>query len=100
LDPLDILTLFYSGMRRRRTHDWKAALISFDFPSMASFCRRLAAVGTVQPEPTLQLGYPRGQSRDLRRLRCNQRKKVFPRRLDRRVPIHRILESETESAVY
>src|SRR6267154_5575614 len=40
------------------------------------------------------------QSRDLRRLRRNQRNEVFPRRFDRRVPIHRILESETDPAVH
>src|ERR1700758_1012207 len=55
--------------------------------------RRLAAVRTVQPEPPLKLGDPRLQSRDLRRLRRDQR---FTRRLALRLRIrtHRILESK------
>src|SRR5712691_2995201 len=61
---------------------------------------RLAAVGTIEPQPTLQFGNPGRQSRDLRRLRRNQRKQFFPRRFDRRVPIHRILESETAPLVH
>src|ERR1700739_2039510 len=63
--------------------------------------RRLAAVRTVQPEPPLKLGDPRLQSRDLRRLRRDQRNQLFTRRLALRIRIrtHRILESKADSAV-
>src|SRR5262249_32105578 len=61
---------------------------------------RLATIGTVQPQPTLQIRDPRRQSRDLLRLRRNQRNKLFPRRLGLRIPTHRILESETTPVVY
>src|SRR5664280_10139 len=40
------------------------------------------------------------QCRDLSRLRRNQRNKLFPRWLDWRVAIHRILESELASIVH
>src|SRR6201981_513789 len=63
--------------------------------------RRLATVRTVQPEPPLKLGDPRVQSRDLRRLRRDQRNQLFTRRLALRIRIrtHRILESKADSAV-
>src|SRR5579864_7164663 len=63
--------------------------------------RRLAAVRTVQPEPPLKLGDPRLQSRDLRRLRRDQRNQLFTRRLALRIRIrtHRILESKADSAL-
>src|SRR5579864_6918749 len=63
--------------------------------------RRLAAVRTVQPEPPLKLGDPPLQSRDLRRLRRDQRNQLFTRRLALRIRIrtHRILESKADSAV-
>src|SRR6201982_3813 len=63
--------------------------------------RRLAAVRTVQPEPPLKLGDPRLQSRDLRRLRRDQRNQLFTRPLPLRIRIrtHRILESKADSAV-
>src|SRR5262249_35355852 len=61
---------------------------------------RLATVGTVQPQPTLQIRDARRQSRNLLRLRRNQRNKLFPRRLGLRIPTHRILESETTPVVY
>ena len=62
--------------------------------------RRLGAVRTVQSEPPLEFGDPRLQSRDLARLRPNQRNKFFfPRRLDRRFARHPILKSEPDSAV-
>jgi hypothetical protein len=62
--------------------------------------RRLAAVGTVQSKPAFEFGDMSPQCRDLGRLRCNQRNKLFPRWLDRRVAIHRILESELASVVH
>src|SRR5262249_28116846 len=61
---------------------------------------RLATIGAVQPQPALQIRDPRRQSRDLLRLRRNQRNKLFPRRLGLRIPTHRILESETTPVVY
>src|ERR1700751_3965546 len=63
--------------------------------------RRLAAVRTVQPKPPLKLGDPRLQSRDLRRLRRDQRNQLFTRRLAQRIRIrtHRILESKADSGV-
>src|SRR5487761_1106415 len=61
--------------------------------------RRLAAVRAVQSQPALKFNDPRFQSRDLSRLRGNQRNEFFPRWLGRRISIHRTLESKTDSAV-
>jgi hypothetical protein len=59
----------------------------------------LAAVGTVQSKPAFEFGDTSPQCGDLGRLRCDQRNKLFPRWLDRRAAIHRILESELAPAV-
>src|ERR1035437_6321864 len=61
---------------------------------------RLATVGTVQSKPAFEFGDMSPQCRNLSRLRCNQRNKLFPRWLDRRVAIHRILESELAPVVH
>ena len=60
---------------------------------------RLAAVRTVQTKPALKFGDMRFQSRDLGRLRRDQRNQLFPRWLGRRIRIHRILESNPDSDV-
>src|ERR1700722_3776151 len=54
--------------------------------------RRLAAVRTVQSEPTLKFG-------DMRSQRRNQRNEFFSRWLCLRFGIHRIFESKSDSAV-
>src|ERR1700704_2385112 len=61
--------------------------------------RRLAAVRTVQSETALKFGNLRFESRDLGCLRRDQCNQFFPRWLGRRISIHRILESKTDSAV-
>jgi len=60
---------------------------------------RLAAVRTVQTKPAFKFGDMRFQSRDLGRLRRDQRNQLFPRWLGRRIRIHRILESNPDSDV-
>ena len=49
--------------------------------------RRLAAVGAVQSEPALEIGDPSLQSRNLGRLRPDQRNQLFPRWRARRLSI-------------
>jgi hypothetical protein len=61
--------------------------------------RRLATVRTIQSEPALEFGDMPLQSRDLGRLRRNQRNQLFPRWLGWRIKIHRILESNSNSDV-
>src|ERR1035437_887556 len=61
--------------------------------------RRLAAIRAVQSEPALKFSDMRFQSRDLGRLRRDQRNQLFPRWLGWRSRIHRILESNPDSDV-
>ena len=61
--------------------------------------RRLAAVGTVQTEPTLQFRNAGHKRSDLRRLRLNQRNQRFTGRSINRLGNHPILESESDSSV-
>src|SRR5579864_1256362 len=88
-----------SLLAARRLVRWSAQALGPGGAPVAR--RRLAAVRTVQPEPPLKLGDPRLQSRDLRRLRRDQRNQLFTRRLALRIRIrtHRILESKADSAV-
>src|SRR5579864_7795332 len=71
--------------------------------SGAATCSRVSPLCPFWPpdEPPLKLGDPRLQSRDLRRLRRDQRNQLFTRRLALRIRIrtHRILESKADSAV-
>jgi hypothetical protein len=61
--------------------------------------RRLAAIRTVQPEPALEFGYPRPQSRILD-LQCRYpRERVFRRGHVRRFATHLSLESDLPTAV-
>jgi hypothetical protein len=61
--------------------------------------RRLAAVGTVQTEPTLQFRNAGHKRSDLRRLRLNQRNQRFTGRSINRLGNHPILKSESDSSV-
>src|SRR5450759_820477 len=61
--------------------------------------RRLAAIRAVQSGPALKFSDMRFQSRDLGRLRRDQRNQLFPRWLGWRSRIHRILESNPDADV-
>src|SRR5450756_1619098 len=78
----------------------KAHIAELERRLLQSIARwRLAAVRTVQTKPALKFGDMRFQSRDLGRLRRDQRNQLFPRWLGRRIRIHRILESNPDSDV-